>query len=416
MTDTVQDLREQLLQLKNQHAAGTLDARRYAKRRAALERRLAALMSPGDRTAAQSPRPATPATPAAPAAGRPGARLWAGIAVLVVLVAAAGYRWTAAPAVIGQPPAGFTGADAPAASPAAPPHAMDDGQMIAMTDRLAERLKSQPGDAAGWTMLGRSYMALGRFPEALAAHEQALKLQPNDASTLADYADALAVQNDRNLAGEPTRLIEQALKLDPDHLKALGLAGTAAFNRKDYAQAVKHWDRAVQVGAADNPMVQQARSAAAEARQLGKLPPAAAAAVAPPAAAAAPATPGAAASKVAPAVPAGVSGTVTLAPALAAKAQPDDTVFIFARPAEGSRMPLAIVRKQVRDLPIAYRLDDSVAMSPAALLSAAGRVVVGARVSKSGQAMPQPGDLEGLSAPVSVGAAGVDIAIAGTVK
>ena len=100
-----------------------------------------------------------------------------------------------------------------------------------------------------------------------------------------------------------------------------------------------------------------------------------------------------------------------LSAALQAQAAPEDTVFIFARPAEGARMPLAIMRKQVKDLPFDFKLDDSQAMSPAARLSGAKRVIVGARISKSGQAMPQPGDLEGLSAPVDVVAAGVVVEI-----
>jgi cytochrome c-type biogenesis protein CcmH len=107
---------------------------------------------------------------------------------------------------------------------------------------------------------------------------------------------------------------------------------------------------------------------------------------------------------------------VSLAPALAGKASPDDTVFIFARAAEGSRAPIAIVRKQVKDLPFTFRLDDSLAMSPASLISTAGRVLVGARVSKSGQAMPQPGDLDGLTAPTAVGSSGVSVVIANEVK
>jgi cytochrome c-type biogenesis protein CcmH len=107
---------------------------------------------------------------------------------------------------------------------------------------------------------------------------------------------------------------------------------------------------------------------------------------------------------------------VSLAPALRATAAPDDTVFIFARAAEGSRMPLALLRKQVKDLPLEFKLDDSLAMSPATRLSTAQRVIVGARISKSGQAMPQPGDLEGLTAPVAVGATGLKIEIATPVK
>lgn len=111
-----------------------------------------------------------------------------------------------------------------------------------------------------------------------------------------------------------------------------------------------------------------------------------------------------------------VSGVVSLAPALAAKADPQDTVFVFARAAEGPRMPLAILRKQVKDLPLTFTLDDSMAMTPAAKLSSAQRVIVGARISKRGDATAQPGDLQGLSAPVAPGASGLKIEIAQVVQ
>jgi cytochrome c-type biogenesis protein CcmH len=111
-----------------------------------------------------------------------------------------------------------------------------------------------------------------------------------------------------------------------------------------------------------------------------------------------------------------VSGTITIAAALAGQAGPTDTVFVFARAADGPRMPLAVLRKQVKDLPFEFKLDDSMAMSPAATISSAGRVVVGVRVSKSGDAMAQNGDLTGQSAPVSPGATGLKIEIAEVVR
>ena len=111
-----------------------------------------------------------------------------------------------------------------------------------------------------------------------------------------------------------------------------------------------------------------------------------------------------------------VSGTVRLAPALASKAAPTDTVFIFARPASGPRIPLAVLRKQVRDLPAAFRLDDSMAMAPTSKLSDHPQVVVGARISKSGQPAAQPGDLEGLTAPVKLGASGIAVVISSEVR
>jgi cytochrome c-type biogenesis protein CcmH len=101
---------------------------------------------------------------------------------------------------------------------------------------------------------------------------------------------------------------------------------------------------------------------------------------------------------------------------MAKQANPDDTVFVFARPAEGSRMPLAILRKQVKDLPLQFTLDDSMAMSPANALSGASKVIVGARISRSGNAMPQPGDLTGQTATVNVGASGLQIEIKDAVK
>ncbi len=106
-----------------------------------------------------------------------------------------------------------------------------------------------------------------------------------------------------------------------------------------------------------------------------------------------------------------VSGSVSLASALMKQAAAGDTVFIFARPSEGSRMPLALLRKQVKDLPLQFTLDDSLAMSNASRLSQAGPVIVGARVSKSGNAIPEKGDLVGQSAPVPVGAKDLKIEI-----
>jgi cytochrome c-type biogenesis protein CcmH len=157
-----------------------------------------------------------------------------------------------------------------------------------------------------------------------------------------------------------------------------------------------------------------ARSGVAEARTRGNLPAATASGKAPAAATTAqqPAGPAAAAAVVSGAI----TGTVTLAPALKGRVGPDDAIFVFARAATGSRMPVAFMRAQVKDLPLNFTLDDSMAMSPAARLSTAGQVVVGARVSKSGQAMPQAGDLEGLSEPTAAGSVGVNVVIAGEVK
>jgi cytochrome c-type biogenesis protein CcmH len=278
-------------------------------------------------------------------------------------------------------------------------HSITAEQIEAMVDKLAARLKENPGDVEGWAMLGRSYAVLGQHPQAMAAFKQAAALKPDDAVLLADYADSMAMVNGRNLEGEPSRLIARALEVDPNNLKALSLAGTAAFMRKDYAIALRHWER-MQQAAPDSDFARQIQGGIEEARRLaataGQTVPAPAAPRADTAQAAGAAT---------------ISGVVRLAAGVRSKAAPEDTLFVYARPAQGPRMPLAILRKQVKDLPLRFTLDDSMAMSPAARLSSAQQVVVNARISKTGTATPQPGDLLGESEPVSPGASGVTIEI-----
>lgn len=391
MSDDVQALRKQLQQLTELHTGGAIEDAPYQESRARLERKLVDAVMSGAQAA--EPRATGPAaTPA-----RVPAKLLGGLGALVLAIAAAGYWWTGSPELSAEAlPAAGEGASAPAGQP----HAMSFDQIAAMADKLAVRMKEQPNDPEGWAMLARSYTVLGRNPEAVDAYKKAVDLRADDATLLADYADALAVKNNRSLSGEPAQLIARALKLDPDNLKALSLAGTEAFDRKDHAAAVKHWERIIQVGPADNALVQQVKGSVAEARELGKLPPAAAAASAPALATG----------------PASVSGSVTLAAALAGQAGPTDTVFVFARAVGGAPMPLAVLKKQVKDLPIEFKLDDSMAMSPAAKMSGASQVVVSARISKSGDAIPQSGDLSGQSKPVAVGATGLKIEIDTVVK
>lgn len=352
------------------------------------------------------------------AAPRPSRWIWLGVSAFVLGLAAVGYVYTGAPQVVGKTPAEVVAAQGGAGAAAAgAEQAPTREQVQAMVAKLAERMQSRPDDAEGWLMLGRAQMMLGQLPEALVAYERLVQLRPADANILVDYADALAVKNGRTLQGEPLKLIERALKLDPGNLKALALAGSAAFDAQDDVKAVLYWDRAVSIGPPDHEIVQMARDGAAAARERGKLPVATGLAVAgatgmaakPAAAAPAPSAVSPAAGPAAAA--SAVSGTVRLSAQLKALASPEDVVFIFARPADGSRMPLAILRKQVKDLPAAFILDDSLAMSPAARLSLAQQVIVGARISKSGQAMPQSGDLQGLSAPVKVGTVGVVLEI-----
>lgn len=426
MTNTIEGLKQKLAQLKELHASGVLPDDKFEEGKTTLERQILDLVLSGTpeaaapQAAAPVSAPAKAATAAsathaaapsvAAAAAKPSGLLLGGLAVGVVAIAAAGYF------LIGRPPAQAQGeAEQPqmlSADGKPAPHATGADQIAAMTDKLAQRLKEKPDDVEGWSMLARSYSVLGRHADALKAYEKASNLRKDDPTLLADYADSLAVNNNSNLEGEPMKLVDRALHLDPKNLKALYLAGTYAFNKKDYTSAITFWEKLVQVGPPGNVFATQVEPAIAEARNLAGLPPAAKPLdAAPKAGAASPnaASPAAASNAT-------VSGTVTLAASLAKQAQPDDTVFVFARAAEGSRMPLAIMRKQVKDLPISFTLNDSMAMSPASALSTASKVIVGARVSKSGNAMPQPGDLAGQSAPVSVGASGLKIEIKEAVK
>jgi len=292
---------------------------------------------------------------------------------------------------------GLTGT--PAALSPQPPQAQgspSSHDVEAMIAKLAERMDKQPpgnvDDTEGWVMLGRSYSAMQRYADANRAFSRALQLMPGNPQILVDQADVLAMQQGGNLEGEPLRLIEQALKNDPSNPKGLALAGTAAFERKDFDTAIRLWSRARAVAPADSEFARMLDSSLADARTaVASVTAPATQSVAVPAAVAAatPAKQEPAAGRTA------VSGRVRVAPALAARVDPGDTLFVFARAAEGPRMPLAILKRGAGELPLQFTLDDSMAMTPQMKLSSFASVVAGARVSKSGNAMPQSGDLEG---------------------
>jgi cytochrome c-type biogenesis protein CcmH len=379
-------LRDQLHELETDLRNGTISRESYDLARQDLERRALEESKNPARTVTSMPSRAGALTAALVAGALP-------IAAVLIYVALGNFDAFSGGATAGR-------------------HDVSPEQIAKMIKELEGRLEKDPGNAEGWSILARTYYQLNRFPEATRAYEHAAALNPNDAQLLADYADALAAAQGGTLQGKPLELVTRALAADPTQWKALALAGTEAFDRKDYAQAVVYWERMKASVPPGSQIAQSVDASIAEARELGGLK--AAALPAPPAMAKGP--PAAAASTPAKAPVAGssdgsVAGTVTLAPALAASVSPNDVVFIFARAVQGPRMPLAIMKKQVRDLPIAFTLDDSMSMSPTTTLSSAGEVIVGARVSRSGQAIPQSGDVEGFSPPVRVGARGVAVVI-----
>ena len=367
--------RDQQRELDADRNAGTITDEQYDRACLELERRLL------DDVAADGN--------AAPVAARATSRTPAVIAGLAVPLLAVGLYFT-----VGNPRA-----LAPVAIPTDTSKGVTAAQVEAMVAKLAERMKQNPDDPQGWAMLGKSYAVMGRYEDAAAAYGKAADRVGDNPNLLADYADALAMANGQNLQGKPEALVMRALKIDPDHAKSLALAGAVAFEKKDYATAIGHWEKLVKQVPPDSEMARNVQASIAEARGL--------------------AGENKSGSAAATGKAAGVSGTVTLAAVLKAKAAPDDTVFIFARAAanDGSpRMPLAILRKKVSDLPITFTLDDSTAMSPATRLSGTPQIIIGARVSKSGEAMPQPGDLQGLSKPMSHTGKDISIVIDTEVK
>ena len=280
-------------------------------------------------------------------------------------------------------------------------HQTSEG-LDALSERLKKKLEQNPNDGAGWALLARSYAEIGRHAEAVLFYEKAMKLIPDDPQMLADYADALAMLQGRKLEGRPEALIQQALKIDPNHVKALMLAGTVAFDRKEFWKAAQYWERASAnlPPDAEGEVRQELLSGIAEAKELaGGKPPMVKAAG------------GAAQSTKLGSQAVAISGTVSVSPSLAGKGAPTDTLFVFAREVNGPSMPVSIVRATKQDLPFAFRLDDSTSPMPSRKLSDVGSVVIVARLSKSGQAMPQSGDLEGMSQPVKSGADGITIVI-----
>lgn len=304
-------------------------------------------------------------------------------------------------------------------------------QINAMLAQLVDHLKQEPNDTKGWAILARGYAGLGRFAEANQAYAKLLALQPASAEVLTDAADAMAMSQGQSLQGEPEKLLQRALALEPKNVKALILLGTAKYDRKDFAGAVVLWQQMRALLPPDSSLLQAADANIRQAQilaaggnpdDLAKVANSGAGVAANSAAngtngaAPAPNPAGTGATAVA-GTPAGkvdgkaaggvatISGSVDIDPAARSQLAPTDTVFIFARAPEGGpRFPLAVLRKQVKDLPLQFTLDDTLAMMPDAKLSGFKQVQVGARISKTGNAIAASGDWEGSAGLVALGA------------
>ena len=383
--------REQLAELEREYAQGTLSAQSYQQSRDELTRRLLEDV--------QTPRATSVAAPVmAPA--RWVRTTLTSFVVLIPVVTLLAYG------VLGQP----AGLDPAALAQSEPHEAVDPKKMAEMVEKLERRLQEDPNQLQGWVMLGRVRRAMGQFEAAGQAYAKALALSSDDDVAI-ERAEVLAQANQGSFEGEPWKIIQAVLRANPDQLSALLLAGSAAYSEQRYEQALKHWQRARTLMAADAPDLPPLEDALAQVR--GKLGLAASAAPATPSAPQAP--PPSAAAASAHAAASRITGVVQLAAALKAKVAPTDTVFIYATPADGTRMPLAIVRTTVSALPYAFTLDDSSAMTQANLSSVA-QVTLRARISKTGEARAQPGDLGVVLTPVKTGAQGVQLTIEGEMR
>lgn len=361
--------------LDQAHAAGVISAEEYAAKRAAL---------PEVATAAGTPN-------------RPAFVTVLLVALLLPLSAIVLYRTIGTPEALD--PAALT-----AAAPGGE-HGMSMDQAVA---GLLAKLQQNPDDATGWALLGRAYQAMQRFAESRDALERARRLQPDDRDLKVEYAQALALASpEQRIDGESRRLLDEVVAADPNHQRALWLIGISEYQAQRYAEAIAIWERVLPQLPAGSNVARSIQDRIAEARRLGNLPaPAgtepAGEANAGIAAAPADGSPSTPAPAQAAAAGPRLTVEVSLDPALADRLAPDATLFVFARAAEGPPMPLAIQRLSAGQLPLTVTLDESNGMLPNMKLSMFPTIVVGARVSRSGQAIAQSGDLQTLSAPLEV--------------
>lgn len=376
--------RDQIADLDREHESGHISDAEWQQSRDELSMRLLEDTSAQDDPVAKQEKPA----------------LWTAVLVAVALpLSAVGmYMWVGEPDALN--PMAVQSNDK-----------LDPTQLLQMAESLAQKLNDKPDNLQGWVMLGRTYRTLEKFDASVQAYDRALKLSADDDLKL-ERVEVLAMKSQGNFEGEPWNVIRDILQRDPQNYGALLMAGSASYSHEKFADALKYWQQARKPLAADNPDVPGLDEAIASVQQklgmpvqVAKGPSAQMNAAQTPAAAPSANTSGAASTGLT------VSGQVAIAEALKGKVKPSDVVFIYATPANGERMPLAIFKTTVAQLPLAFTLDDSTAMTPERKLSGAGEVLVKVRVSKSGNAMPQSGDLAGTLGPVKVGAKGLKLEI-----
>ena len=259
-----------------------------------------------------------------------------------------------------------------------------------MVAEFAIKMEKDPTNLKGWAMLARSYRILGRNEDAAKAYARAGNFIDSDPQLLADYADVLASNANGSFTGKPMQLINQALKLDPNNLMALWLAGTASYNSGNYKVAVQTWEKLAKQIPSDTDEARAIQGSIAEARSKGGL--------------ATTATTLAASSGKE------ISGKIEISSELKSKIKPGDIVMVIARK-PGERMPVAVLKMPASNFPMSFALNDALAMNPSAPLSQLSEASIEVRISKTGMAKPEAGDLISLAQTIKVGANNVRLLV-----
>ena len=364
--------RTQIEDLDREHESGHIGQEEWQQSRDELSLRLLEDTSASDDPVAQKEKPA----------------MWTAVLLALALpLSAMGlYMW------LGEPEALNPMATAKAIDPSG--DKADPAELAKMADNLAKKLEAKPDNLQGWVMLGRTYRSLENYDKAIKAYDRALALSADDDLSL-ERVEVMAMQRQGNFDGEPWQVIRSILQKDPQNFGALLMAGSASYANGKLADALKYWQQARAPLTPDNPDVPGLDNAIGTVQQKLGMP------VSQPEVS----KPKVAASGL------NIAGQVSLSPALKSKVSPGDVVFVYATPTNGERMPLAVFKSTVAQLPLSFTLDDSTAMTPERKLSTAGEVLVKVRVSKSGNAIPQSGDLAGSIGPVKVGVQGLRLEI-----
>ena len=257
-----------------------------------------------------------------------------------------------------------------------------------MVAEFAIKMEKDPGNLKGWAMLARSYRILGRDEDAAKAYARAGSFIDSDPQLLADYADVLASNANGSFVGKPSQLINQALKLDPNNMMALWLSGTASYNAGNYKAAVQSWEKLAQQLPPNTDEARAIQGSIAEARSKGGLTTSA---------------PVASTGK-------GISGKIELSAELKSKIKPGDIVMVIARK-PGERMPVAVLKAPATDFPMSFTLNDSLAMNPSAPLSQLSEASIEVRISKTGMAKSESGDLISSVQTIKVGTTNVRLLV-----